>query len=46
MAVFMIVVTIVAYCALWYFIIKCNRIIKKTDDSGQSSRDIINKQKL
>lgn len=46
MTIFMITVAVLAYLALWYFVIRCTKIIKRTNDSGQSSRDIIKNQKL
>ena len=46
MTIFMITVAVLAYAALWYFVIRCSKIIKRTDDAGQSSRDIIKNQKL
>jgi hypothetical protein len=46
MTIFMITLAVLAYLALWFFVVKCTKIIKRTDDAGQSSRDIIKNQKL
>lgn len=44
MTILMIVISIIAYILLWFLIIKCNNIIKKTGEAGNSSRDIIKNQ--
>ena len=42
MTILMLIMIALAYALLWGLVIKCTRIINKTDDAGYTSRDAIN----